>query len=213
MVRKILKLSEVSNINMFFFHILQNMNWVAFENFIGEEIPQCVKGVLITCGYDSLFSLGEIKETHIESMENYITANHIDTIKAFNCCHSSYYKNLNIFRFLPGHAAIVSAIPKYVEKYKNAHKSSHFDPKGRYSFILEEMIRTAEPICSRIQIMLATQTRFDILLLIFFFSAVVLATKCFVQTFHYHQLKPYVSVCRKFSAIFEIDETIKLLFY
>lgn len=120
------------------------MNWVAFENFIGEEIPQCVKRVLIICGYDSLFSLCELKETHIETIENYITANHMETIKAFNCCHSNYYKNVTIFRFLSGHAAIVSAIPKYVEKYKNVHKSSNFDPKGRYSFILEEMIRTAE---------------------------------------------------------------------
>lgn len=103
-----------------------------------------MKRPLILCGYDSLFSLREINESKIDKIENHITVNHMETIKTFNCCHSNYYKNLTTFRFLPGHASIISALPKYIENYKIAYQSSNFELNGRYSFILEEMVRTAE---------------------------------------------------------------------
>lgn len=123
---------------------MQNINWISFEKFIGEEIPSCVKRILsIMCGYDSFFSIKEIKQSHIEDMEKFITANKIEAIRTLNCCHSDHYKTLCIFRFLPGHAAIISALPKYIEHF-NKTGSSDFEYSGRYSYIFEEMIRTAE---------------------------------------------------------------------
>lgn len=119
------------------------MNWIGFEKFIGEEIPQCVKRVLSLCGYDSFFSLSEINEGHIKSMENHITVNYMEEIKSFDCCYSEYYKNQGVFQFLPGHAATVEALPKYVEKYKVFYQPD-LKLNGRYSPILEELIRTAE---------------------------------------------------------------------
>lgn len=76
-------------------------------------------------------------------MENHITVNYMEEIKMFNCCHSTYYKNQEVFKFLPGHASTVGALPKYVEKYRIAQQPE-FELNGRYSPILEELIKTAD---------------------------------------------------------------------
>lgn len=99
---------------------------------------------LILCGFDSLSSLSEINESYVAQMENHINEKHMEQIQTFNCCYSQYYKGLTVFRFLPGHVALILGIPKYVVSYKNAHRTSTLELNGKYSFILEEMIRTAE---------------------------------------------------------------------
>lgn len=68
----------------------------------------------------------------------------MEKIKSLTCCHSEFYKNLANFHFLPGHVTIIATIPKYIEEYRIAHQSSDFEVNGRYSFLLEELIRTAE---------------------------------------------------------------------
>lgn len=100
--------------------------------------------MLVLCGFDSLFSLSELNESYIEKIESHINAEEMEAIQSIDCCYADYYKNLHTFKFLPGHAAVILSIPKYVEEFKNAHKPSAWEPNGRFPFILEEMIRTAE---------------------------------------------------------------------
>lgn len=122
------------------------MNWNRFESFIGEEIPRCVKTALEMSGYDTVLSLCEIKQKSISDLEKHINAHGNEQIQKFECNHSDYYKQIQEFRFLPGHEAIILALPKYALEFKKVFKSKVIDiEKGAgFPFILNEMIRTAE---------------------------------------------------------------------
>lgn len=127
------------------------INWASLEKFIGEDIPQCVKAALLLCGFDSIASLGEINEKWISEVEKTINNNnnHMEKMKQLKCCFSEYYKGLNRFEFLPGHVALLMSLPKFVCAYRSAQSGSVPELNGRFSFILEELIRTAESNLSK----------------------------------------------------------------
>lgn len=118
------------------------MNWIPFENFIGEEIPRCVKSVLNLCGYTTVFSLVEISEIHVKEMELHMNMKRIAI--HWQCNHSDYYENLEEFEFLPGHMTIILALPKYASAYQQTLRTTFLEPNASFSFILNELIRTAE---------------------------------------------------------------------
>lgn len=60
------------------------------------------------------------------------------------CCHSEFYQQQTIFKMLPGHEAVLLALPKYIDEYLAKKRSETFACKGKYSYILGEMIQTAE---------------------------------------------------------------------
>lgn len=96
------------------------------------------------CGYDSAFSLKEIKQNNVTEIEKYLSDNCMNQIRELDCRHSDHYKKQTIFKFLPGHETFILILPKHISKYEQARESKVVELKGRYSFILEEMIATAE---------------------------------------------------------------------
>lgn len=124
-----------------------SVNWEVFETFIGENIPTCVKLILELCGYKTFLSLKEIKPQDIFVIQKCITTNFARDILQLKCCHAEYYKSEishQRFKLLPGHEALVIALPKYIEEFQREHMKKIVDLKGKYSFILNELLQTAE---------------------------------------------------------------------
>lgn len=118
------------------------INWVEVEALIGEKLPNCLKWVLNSCGYEMISSLCALNIERVREMENFINEHRINQIREFECSHSEYYKEREDFSFLPGHVTILLTLPKYVET--NPNKIRHLPGSDRYSFILNELIKTAE---------------------------------------------------------------------
>lgn len=116
--------------------------WNELEEFIGEPLPHCVKYVLSLSGYDTIFSLVEMNDKQILEIEDHISTHEMEKIKTLTCCHSDYYTNKVAFKCLPGHATILLALPKYIEKYSKSITRNI--PNCHLPFILKEMITTAE---------------------------------------------------------------------
>lgn len=123
------------------------INWECFEEFVGEKIPKCIKIVLNICGYNTFISLSEIKEHSIVAIEEFVTLHFASHIAQLQCCHAEYYKaqiSHGTFKFLPGHETLVRVLPQYVKEYRIAYMRKVLELDGRYSFIMNEMIKTAE---------------------------------------------------------------------
>lgn len=126
---------------------MDSINWEIFESFIGEKIPACIKTVLNLCGYTSFLSLKEIKPHNINEIETFVTEHFSSNISQLQCCHSQYYSSQisrGQFKFLPGHETLLIVLPKYVSEFQNAYMKKIIDLDGRYSFILNELVKTAE---------------------------------------------------------------------
>lgn len=125
---------------------LISINWEGFERFIDDEIPKCVKTVLKLCGFETFISLMEINESCIVKIEECMSKHFPGHITNLQCRHAEYYQSRNNmpFELLPGHKTLIMALPKYVEKYRLEYQKKIIDIQGRYSFILNELIRAAE---------------------------------------------------------------------
>lgn len=126
---------------------IEAINWNIFENFIGEKLPACIKSILNLCGYNTFLSLREIKQRDITEIEECVKKNFSTQILQLHCCHAEYYISKIShaqFKLLPGHETLIMALPKYAEKLQKTYLKQITDLKGRYSFILNELIQTAE---------------------------------------------------------------------
>lgn len=86
------------------------------EKSIGEQFPECVKILLKKSGYDRLNSLSMIDEVRIIEIEAHLQENRDSWINEMNCCNSTYYRQVAIFRFLPGHRATILSIPDKIRQ-------------------------------------------------------------------------------------------------
>lgn len=77
-----------------------------------------MKILINAAGYDTLYALSEINEEKIKEIEFFLTSN-IHLVKKLTCCRSDHYKQLETFEFLPGHRAIIMALPDQIKKMKN----------------------------------------------------------------------------------------------
>lgn len=83
-------------------------------------------------------------------IQSFISEYRHEKVKQLDCCYSNFYQQQEKFNFLPGHEAIILALPKYIDEYlRDTRPVVHNNRRGRYSFILEEMIQTAESNLSR----------------------------------------------------------------
>lgn len=80
-----------------------------------NSVPKCLKILLSAAGYDTSLSLSQIDEEKIVDIENFLNTNkrYVGKLK---CCYSKHYKDLEIFKFLPGHKAILKTIPSQIEE-------------------------------------------------------------------------------------------------
>lgn len=119
------------------------MDFKKLEYLIGESLPDCVKKILCFCGFNTFSSLNKISVQNINEIEEYINkgTSGRDLIQSFDCCYNQTYKDQSQFSFLPGHRAVLLAIPDVAEKYQQ----QKFGKIPTYfPFILREMIQTAE---------------------------------------------------------------------
>lgn len=122
------------------------IDWEGLERFIGDEIPVCVKTALNLCGFDTLLSLVDMNENHIVAIENCMTEHFPGHITQLQCRHAQYYESRDNmpFKFLPGHETLIMALSKYVQQYRHEFQKKIIDLKDRYSFMLNEFMKTAE---------------------------------------------------------------------
>lgn len=86
------------------------------EKSIGEKFPECVKILLKKYGYDRLNSLSMIDEVRISEIETHLQENRDSWNDELNCCNSTHYGRVTIFRFLPGHRATILSIPDKIRQ-------------------------------------------------------------------------------------------------
>lgn len=92
--------------------------WCDLEKFAKEKFPPCIKLILISSGYDKLNSLRQIDAGKVGEIETFVNENK-DLIKNLECCFKDQYQKLAVFKFLPGHKALVLGIPKQIEQMKS----------------------------------------------------------------------------------------------
>lgn len=132
------------------------------EQFIGDVIPKSLKIFLQACGYDSLLSLKKISIQNIDAMEQFIRMKKekiLCKLHGINEIAADIYKEQERFTFLPGHRNILLDFPKHITNMQNSMRfQSTFaannripsrilentERKAEFSYILNEMIKTAE---------------------------------------------------------------------
>lgn len=106
-----------------------------------------MKTVLNLCGFNTFLSFTEITPSTIRTIEEFVSSQFATQIAQIDCCHAEYYKSQisrGQFKLLPGHEMLVLVLPKYIEKYQTAYMNQVIQLDGRYSFIMNEMLKTAE---------------------------------------------------------------------
>lgn len=94
--------------------------WNKIERFVGEKFPSCVKILLKKAGYDRLNSLSKIDTERISEIEVHLDNNR-EWANELKCCNSEYYKQLEMFHFLPGHKATILDIPVQIQQMRNGN--------------------------------------------------------------------------------------------
>lgn len=85
------------------------------KNFTAEKYPGCVVKLLTAAGFDTILSLSGIDEEKIKEIEVFLTSNK-QFVNELKCCQSEWYKELEHFQFLPGHKAIILALPEKIKE-------------------------------------------------------------------------------------------------
>lgn len=82
---------------------------------------------MTNAGYDRLNALKLIDEEKIDVIENFLNTNR-QYVNDLTCCFSERYKSIEIFKFVPGHKAIILAIPTIIEKMSVAKTQAKTKP-------------------------------------------------------------------------------------
>lgn len=81
-----------------------------FWKFNREKVPACLKSLLTSSGYDTLFSLCKLDIDKIREIEQYVCKNR-KLLNNLNCCFAKEYREQTEFEFLSGHKAFQSKSP------------------------------------------------------------------------------------------------------
>lgn len=84
--------------------------WCNFEQFIGGKIPDFIKIILIECGFEDEISIGQINESAIEKIEEYVRKNK-ELLKDIK------FENEENFVFLLGHRCLLLELPNKVRDF------------------------------------------------------------------------------------------------
>lgn len=98
-------------------------NLSKLEKFNREKMPACLKSLLTSSGYNTLFSLCKLDIGKIREIEQYIGRNRklLDNLK---CCFAKEYQEQAEFEFLPGHKNILLNIPGQISEMKSTVKNN-----------------------------------------------------------------------------------------
>lgn len=95
--------------------------WIKIEKFVGEKFPECVKILLQVTGYDRLNSLKKLDAERISEIEAHLDTNR-EWVNELKCCNSQHYKQLAVFKFLPGHKATILDIPQQIQRMQQVEE-------------------------------------------------------------------------------------------
>lgn len=94
--------------------------WTSLEEFLREEIPECIKRILSACGYDNEISIQNLKD--LDSIETYLNKPMMrGTIDSLSCCKSEIYKAQEKFQLLPGHRMYILNISLKMQLKQEKH--------------------------------------------------------------------------------------------
>lgn len=121
------------------------MFWSKIEELIGDPIPICVKKIITACGYSAIFSIKNITLESVEQIENHVNVYARDLIQKLDCCHHEFYKDQDVFKFLPGHRDLILTLPKFVVQMLHPDKYliQVVEQYPGFSMILRELIKMA----------------------------------------------------------------------
>lgn len=91
--------------------------WEELEELNNESFPNCIKSLLTHAGYSSMMSLETFDEMKIKRAEDFLNKNK-QFMGELDCCHSQYYKELEVFEFIPGHKSIILELPKQIKELR-----------------------------------------------------------------------------------------------
>lgn len=82
--------------------------WISFEEFLRDEIPECIKQILSAYGYGNELSIRNLKEVHLNLIEEHMNKPMMRTvIDSLTCCKSEIYQAQEKFEILPGHRVYI----------------------------------------------------------------------------------------------------------
>lgn len=103
---------------------------------------ECLKQFLISCGFDSEFSLLNLDDSAITLIDQHLDQNR-HLIESLNCSHKQIYSTQPKIQLLPGHRLLLSKLPEFIES-QLATKSRNVDVGHQaFSPVLKTMISTA----------------------------------------------------------------------
>lgn len=117
----------------FTYLILQETFWCDFPG------CECIKSILIECGFDNKFSLCNIDEASIQMIEKHIQENP-NIIQNLKCNHKEQYEKQSNMKFLPGHNALLLNIKEHI---KSQDDKTEYKMDG-CSTVLKSMVLTAD---------------------------------------------------------------------
>lgn len=108
-----------------------------------SKICNCVKELLIQCGFENRASLENINDTNLQMMEEYIKNNR-NCLENLPECHRNKYQSQAEFNFLPGHRVLLLNLPQICKLERAESRSDdRIADNPAFSTMLKELIRTA----------------------------------------------------------------------
>lgn len=101
---------------------------MAYKKKYKENFPTCVKSLLINSGYNILQSLKNLDEIKVDAIETFFDQNK-ELVNQLECSHKDTYKDLETFKFLPGHRTLILSLSEIMPEIeqiilkKKANKS------------------------------------------------------------------------------------------
>lgn len=105
-------------------------------------MPSVLSEVLNKCGYDNAFSIENMNDVEINSIETFVQ-DHLQLV------NSDLYAHMDKFRFLPGHRTFLIRLPEAMKRFISESKTRPETSKKRLidslplSFLMKEMIHNA----------------------------------------------------------------------
>lgn len=123
--------------------------WKQIESSIQEDLPPCIVKILEETGFNNSVCINTIGQVELDSIEKYVNDSLRHVVDGFDCCHSEAYQNQKVFRFLPGHRALILNLKNYLDKIRLLKSSSNsvnntMRHYNEFTFVLKTMIETAE---------------------------------------------------------------------
>lgn len=108
---------------------------VFWANFPGCE---CLKRILLDCGFDNEFSISIINNDAINLIEAHLNENR-EIVQNLGGCHKQFYEKQTRIALLPAHTLTLSKLPEFIKSKSNELKNNH----PAFSSVLSAMVNTA----------------------------------------------------------------------